>query len=343
MNSEDNVYSNMVKPIIFGMSGLALTTEEKVFFQQHKITSFILFKRNIESTEQLIQLTEDLKKLHPYLKVTILIDQEGGRVARIKPPIIDREYPPMSFFSEMFDNEGEEQATLEIYKNFSELTLMLRSFGIDSGCSPVADLYYSYTHQVIGDRSFGLEVDKVVKSCLIATKAIQENGGIAIMKHIPGHGRAKSDSHLTLPRVDASFEELNSTDFAVFRQLSNNYDLKYAMTAHIIFDAIDPELPITFSKKAIDFIRKDIGFKGIIVTDDICMHALHVNDFNSSSLNDVDVDSEEFVSSIGRATKKSLAAGCDIILHCSGKMSEMKKVVQVVEEFLILNNKDNII
>ncbi|MGI4776343.1 MAG: glycoside hydrolase family 3 N-terminal domain-containing protein [Janthinobacterium lividum] len=332
--NQDTQNTDMIKPIIFGLSGSKLTREETVFFQENKVVGFILFRRNIESKEQILQLTADLKELHPHQDVKVFVDQEGGRVARLKPPIADKEYPTMDFFGKIFDSEGEEKACLEISNNFSNITKMLKQFGIDSGCSPVADLNYPYTHRIIGDRSFGSDVQKVVKSCLASIKAIEENGGIAIMKHIPGHGRAITDSHLSLPKVSTSLEDLNSTDFAVFKQLSENRNIAYAMTAHVVFEAIDPELPATLSKKVINFIRAELGFKGKLMTDDICMRALHQN---------IDLTkAEDLAHSIGNVTKLALEAGCDIILHCNGDMLQMQTVVQAVDEILNLGEISDI-
>ncbi len=260
-------------PLIFGLSGLRLTEEERGLFTKNQITGFILFGRNIESRLQLQNLLEDLRNLYDY-KPLILIDQEGGKVARLKPPIIEKLYPAAASFGEIYDYNPEE-AGQKVFDNYSSLMKDLQGLKIDSPCAPVADLQYIWADQVIGSRSFGKEVQKVVDLSKAAMEAIQKQGGIAIIKHIPGHGRARCDSHYDLPVIEASVDELNITDFEVFKQLSADNKDVWAMTSHIIYKALDPDKPVTLSKAAVDFIRNNIGFKGILITDDICMHALH--------------------------------------------------------------------
>jgi beta-N-acetylhexosaminidase len=263
-----------VKPLIFGISGKTLTKEEQSFFKDNPVVGFILFDRNIESAEQLRGLTYELKNLYPNRTVPIFIDQEGGRVARIKPPISAKLYDKAEKFSQMFDdNPINGMSALE--QNYAEVMKELKLFGIDSSCAPVADLRVSGAHEVIGDRSFGEKVEKVVALCSAAIDGIEKEGGIPVIKHMPGHGRALCDSHLELPKVTASLEELNQTDFKAFKLLSANPKVKWAMTAHIIFDCIDPDKPVTCSKEAVNFIRENIGFERIILTDAIEMLALH--------------------------------------------------------------------
>lgn len=262
------------KPLIFGIQGTILTKQESDFFKNNPVLGFILFTRNIESAAQLKALTSSLKELYPHREVPILIDQEGGRVARIKPPIAEKLYETAEHFSKLYDQSQEEG--LEATKNnYADIMRELKSFSIDSPCTPVADLRIPGAHDVIGDRSFGREVEKVAALCNAAIEGTVQEGGIPIIKHMPGHGRAMSDSHLELPRVTTSLDELNQTDFQVFRTLSANPYVKWAMTAHIVFDCIDPEKPITCSTKGINFIREDIGFEGIVLTDAIEMLALH--------------------------------------------------------------------
>lgn len=262
------------KPLIFGIAGTSLTMQEKELLSKNPIYGFILFKRNIVDREQLLKLVQDLRGLYDY-NILIFVDQEGGRVARLKPPIIDIEYPPAGDFGRIYDQEGAENAYLKVFANYSSLMKSLKEYRIDSPCCPVADLRYPYTDNAIGDRSFGDSVVKVVGLCAKTIEAIEGQGGIAIIKHILGHGRATCDSHYKLPSVTSSLAELNNTDFEVFRQLSKNAKAGWAMTAHIIFEALDTNLPVTLSPTAIKFIRNDIGFKGMLVSDDICMLALH--------------------------------------------------------------------
>lgn len=343
----------MAKQIIFGLSTTFLTKEEKVFFLQNPVAGFILFKRNIESSTQLRQLIIDLKNLYPQKPPLILVDQEGGRVARLKPPLINRFYPPAAHFGELYTKDGKESALKEVYANYFDLMSALKEFAIDSPCAPVLDLYHDFADKVVGDRSFGGNVNMTVDLAIAAVKAIVDAGGIAIIKHIPGHGRALCDSHKALPRVTASKEELTAADFAAFkeviRQLSAKYlDKVWAMSAHIIFDCLDRRRPVTMSKKAVSFIRHEIGFKGILITDDICMSALHGKigtEYREASGLSLSVEAgyvqgledaanlqklrKEYISSLAQATKKSFAAGCDMVLHCSGNLEEMQAVCKV--------------
>lgn len=310
----------MTKPIIFGVSSFELTEHEKKLFIENEIYGFILFKRNIESKEQLHKLIDTLRALYPHKNIPIFVDQEGGRVARIKTPIFNKEYPALEKFGTLYDSDI--HVALEAVKvNHKNLLGELKALGIDCACSPVADLRYAYTDNVIGDRSFGGDVIKVVELCNAAIDGIKAAGGLVVIKHIPGHGRATSDSHLSLPRVTTSFDELNNTDFKVFRELSKNKNVDFAMTAHIIYDALDAESPATLSSTAIKFIRHDIGFKGILMSDDICMKALHMN-INYEI-------KDEYLSNLKLVAQQSLEAGCDIVLHCSGDIEEMRVVVSL--------------
>ena len=322
---------NQFKPIIFGISGTNLTSQEKDFFINNPVVGFILFKRNIESNLQLLKLVSELKELyhnHSLLPL-IFIDQEGSRVARLKPPLASLEYPPAEFFNKLYESNGKNLAINATRDNYLQLMADLRKYGINSPCAPVADLRYTYTDNIIGNRSFGSKVTEVVELCLAAIDGITELGGIPIIKHIPGHGRATCDSHLALPHVKTSLEELNISDFEVFRQLSKDKKTQWAMTAHIIFDALDNMLPVTISKKAINFIREDIGFKGTLISDDICMHALHVGiDFNIKSA---------FIDSLAKVSKQAFEAGCDIVCHCSGNIEEMRAVSEALPYKDILN------
>lgn len=267
-----------IKPLIFGILSTALTFSEKELFKKNRVCGFILFQRNIENREKLADLIKEIKALYPDYKPKILIDQEGGRVARLKPPIILHTYPAAAAFGELYSKKGKVVACNAVYKNYSKLMQDLKKLGIDSPCAPVADLHFSFTDQAIGDRSFGSKVSSVVDLCTEAIRAIKDEGGIPILKHIPGHGRATIDSHFQLPHVYATLEELNNSDFEIFRKLSKNSQDKeknWAMSAHILYKSIDNELPVTLSNKAINFIRDEIGFKGTIISDAIEMGALH--------------------------------------------------------------------
>jgi beta-glucosidase-like glycosyl hydrolase len=307
----------MTIPVIFGISGYELTDQEIELFSQNKVHGFILFSRNIQNGMQLKALTKSLLDLYPdehHERVKIFIDQEGGRVARLKPPITSKLYPPAKFFADLYESGKIEESKILLYKNYYELTLDIKKYNIDSPCSPVCDMYYDYANEVIGDRSFGSKVEQIVELASVVIDSIKSAGGIPIIKHIPGHGRSVLDSHLALPRIDAKLEDLNKTDFEVFRRIAGLAE--YTMTAHIIFDALDSKLPVTLSKEAIKFIRNDIGFKGLIMTDDLCMKALYEN---------LDITPEN----VGKIALESLEAGCDILLHCNGDIKEIKEILKI--------------
>ena len=292
-----------MKPLIFGFKGKSLSDEERSFFLEHQPAGFIIFKRNIESKEQLMVLCTDLTGLFGGREVMILIDQEGGRVQRLTEPLT-KKYPAPSYFSSLIDSEGMEAALKACYDSNLEMALELKEIGININCAPVADLTFEGASNVIGDRSFGSSIDIVVQFCSQAIKAHLDAGIKPIIKHMPGHGRAKSDSHFELPFVDALLPELESTDFAVFQELAKYSSL--AMTAHIVYRALDTELPATTSKTVINYIKDAIGFKGQIITDCITMKALS--------------------GSFAERTTASLEAGCDYVLHCNGEIGEMQEI-----------------
>ena len=355
-----------VKPLIFGISGTSLTEDETKLFQENKVFGFILFSRNIDAKSQVINLTKSLKNLYPDRKVPIFIDQEGGRVARIKPPVIERTYPSAEHFSNLYE-EDKMQAKHELKANYVELMSELRQLGIDSPCAPVCDILYKGASNVIGDRSFGNHADKVIDLCKAAISGIQHSGGIPFIKHIPGHGRAKVDSHFDLPIVDTSLNHLENSDFKVFRELAS--EKVWGMTAHIIYTTLDRKRIATTSPIVIDYIRSNLYFKNTLVSDDLCMYALHgiigeklallkrvitlaKNEQNwkdkySKRLKELfNIDTyqighpiiieicqkklleikPEFLESLSKVTTMTLRAGCDIVLHCSGDIEEMQAV-----------------
>ena len=359
----------MTVPISFGISSTKLTKEEIDLFSEHKAAGFILFSRNIESKKQLLELTSVLKGLYPERKIPIFVDQEGGRIARIKPPIGARLYPSAEHFSNIY-NEDRLRAKRELKANYIQLMSELKEFGIDSPCAPVCDLSFAGASDVIGDRSFGNTPEKVVDLCKSAISGIQHSGGLPFIKHIPGHGRAFVDSHFDLPVVDTSLEELEATDFKVFGELIG--EKVWAMTAHIVYSSIDPLLPATISKRVVDYIRNNIGFKGKLVSDDLCMYALHgeigkkrstlkkvielaqsnlvwredyskslmeLFDINTHQITNLEIielckkklaeSKTEFLESLAKVTRMSLDAGCDLALHCSGDIDEMRTICNV--------------
>ena len=298
-----------MKNVIFGFSGTELSEKEREFFKESNPAGFILFKRNIESKEQVKKLTSHLKSLFPEREVLILIDQEGGRVQRITEPLTVK-YPAAKYFLDLMEDIGIEAALKEVYITNLTIAKELSELGINVNCTPVADLHFDATHDVIGDRSYGTDPEIVIKFCIEVIKAHLDSGVQPIIKHIPGHGRATSDSHLELPVIDANLEELEKTDFHVFKMLSKYSP--FAMTAHIKYLNLDADNPVTLSTKAIKYIRDQIGFTGKIISDCITMSAL------SGSMGD-------------RAIAAS-KAGCDYVLYCSDDIDEMREIASVLQQ-----------
>ncbi|MES2677530.1 MAG: beta-N-acetylhexosaminidase [Pseudomonadota bacterium] len=295
------------KPVIYGCSGLYLTDEEKYFFENSGCVGFILFKRNIRDKEQVKALVASLKELMGS-EVLILIDQEGGRVQRLKGNDWN-DYPPAKKFADLY-LQNKDHAKKECYENYSQISRDLIELGINVNCVPLLDILTPKTHQIIGDRALGSSAKQVIDLAKQVCNACLDHKIYPVIKHIPGHGRGLADSHLELPIVDASLAELEETDFLPFAELK---DQKLAMTAHILYTAIDDKLPATISKKAIDFIHNQIGFKNILMTDDISMKALKGD--------------------VGSRSQAALKAGCDLILHCNGQMEEMVMIDSVLPNF----------
>lgn len=290
----------LFKPVIYGISGTTLSDEEKYFFSKNSCIGFILFARNIVDKTQLKKLTDSLRELMEG-EVLILIDQEGGRVARLRPPVW-KSYPNGKYFSDLYSTNPVE-AKQKLFENFSQIAEELIEVGINVDCAPVLDVLTTKTHDVIGDRAYGENPAQVADLGKEVCKGLLSCGVFPVIKHIPGHGRGSVDSHLELPKVDCSLQELRDFDFLPFKALN---DQKFAMTAHILFEAIDKQNCATISKNAISLIRNEIGFQNILMSDDISMKAL--------------------TQSFAFKTKAILEAGCDLVLHCNGKMDEMKEI-----------------
>mgnify|MGYP001329432007 FL=1 len=288
-------------PAIFGLAGTTLSADERDFFRESQPFGFILFGRNIEQRSQLCTLTNDLRSLTGRDQLPILIDQEGGRVARMQAPEWPA-YPPAAIFEALYADDpvrGLEACAL----NFEALALDLAEVGITVTCAPVLDVPVAGAHDVIGDRAFSQNPDHVAalgEACLVGLKA----GGVeGVIKHIPGHGRSAVDSHKDLPRVAASDAELVS-DLLPFHALSGAL---MAMTAHVIFDAWDFDQCATLSPFVInEVIRKKIGFDGLLMSDDLDMKALS--------------------GEIGKLALSSQRAGCDVVLNCWAKMTDMVSI-----------------
>jgi len=279
---------------ILGCSGAALTAEERAFFRDVRPWGFILFKRNVESPEQVRALVEALRACVGRADAPVLVDQEGGRVQRLGPPHWNR-YPPGRAFGTLAGNDP--LLRREIARLGARLLAHdLAALGINVDCVPVLDVPVPGAHDVIGDRAYGTTPDDVAVLGRAAAEGLIAGGVLPVIKHMPGHGRAGVDSHLNLPVVETAYDELDAVDFAPFRVLS---DMPMAMTAHVVYTAIDPKRPSTTSRKAVrEVMRGAIGFDGLIMTDDLSMKALK--------------------GSIAERTRRALAAGCDVILHCNG-------------------------
>ena len=290
------------KPIIYGMEALALTEPEKKFFAKAKPFGFILFARNIKSTEQVCDLVKELADYSPFAEALVFIDQEGGRVARLRPPLMS-EYPSGEFFGKIYQQD-KAKGLEAIRLAAKSLAGDLRRFGIGANCAPVCDVGAAETHAVIGDRAFGQTAESVTALAGAQAEGLLQAGVYPVIKHIPGHGRATADSHETLPKVSAPKAELQAKDFVPFKALAGQL---FAMTAHILFEDLDKQNPVTLSKPIIDeVIRGEIGFKNLLMSDDLSMKALQ-GDF-------------------GERTSRALQAGCDLILHCNGDMAEMQEI-----------------
>lgn len=296
-----------ISAAIFGVSGTSLTSEEISFFSRVKPFGYILFARNCESPEQIKALVRELKKISGRDNLPILIDQEGGRVARLKPPHFPV-FPPAGKFAELAkkDLEAAKKAT---YLNARLIAHELYNLGITVNCGPLADLPVEGAHDIIGDRAFGKSPQQVIELADSFAKGLADGGVVSVLKHIPGHGRAFADSHLELPVVDTPLEILRQTDFIPFKALAH---LPMAMTAHVLYTAIDDKKMATVSPKAISLIRDELGFDGLLMSDDLSMKAMQ-GDFTQRA-------------------RDVLAAGCDVVLHCNGDMAEMLEVEKGLRE-----------
>jgi beta-N-acetylhexosaminidase len=269
---------------------------------------FILFARNVASADQLRALNEELREAAGDPGALVFVDQEGGRVQRLKPPLA-RLRRPAEAFGALYDQDPA-SAVEAVKLNHQLLAHELRALGFDADCAPCVDLRLPEGHDVIGDRAFGRDPSRVSALGRAAIDGLLAGGVAPVIKHIPGHGRATADSHHHLPVVSTPLNMLEATDFAPFRALA---DAPMAMTAHVVFTAVDPDACVTLSRHAVEtVIRGHIGFDGLLMSDDLSMKAL------GGSFQD--------------RTKLSLAAGCDLVLHCNGDMAEMTAVAEAAGE-----------
>jgi beta-N-acetylhexosaminidase len=298
-----------VRAFISGCEGLSLNTAELDLFARRNPWGLILFQRNCASSAQIKDLTLSFREAVGRKDAPVLIDQEGGRVQRMRPDVNPewRKYPSAARMGAYYEKSP--LHALRVARNAGRLMAEdLAAVGITVDCLPVLDVAQPNTHAVIGDRSYGSTPDAVLSMARAHVAGLMDAGILPVMKHIPGHGRALVDSHKELPRVTASRAELEAVDFRTFAGFA---DCPMAMSAHIVFEAIDKDAPATQSKRVIrDVIRKQIGFNGLLMTDDLSMKAL----------------SGTFTEKVQR----SLEAGCDMVLHCNGVMSELAEVADAV-------------
>jgi beta-N-acetylhexosaminidase len=296
------------RAFITGVAGLELSAAEREFIRKERPWGFILFKRNIDSPAQVTSLVRELRSSANNPEAPVLIDQEGGRVQRLGPPNWPV-YPAGAVFGRLYDIDpalGLEAARLSARLIADDLTAL----GVTVDCLPLADVPVDGADAVICNRAYGTEPGKVAAIGRAVTDGLEQGGVLPVLKHIPGHGRATADTHFKLPEVDTPQKELERTDFAAFQPLA---DLPMAMTAHVVFSALDPAHPATTSATIINqVIRGAIGFQGLLMSDDVSMNAL--------------------AGSLAERTRALIAAGCDMVLHCNGKLDEMQDVARETPE-----------
>lgn len=298
----------MTKAFISGCSGLKLTPNEAAFFKDADPWGLILFKRNCDTPDQIADLVAGFRDTVGRADAPVLIDQEGGRVRRLRPPNWP-DYPPQGIFGDLYVIDPE-KGLRAAWLCARLMAHDLLSIGITVDCLPLLDLRLPETVDAIGDRAYGADPDVVAILGRAACEGLLAGGVLPVIKHLPGHGRARVDSHLELPRISASRQELETADFRPFQALS---DQALAMTAHLLYEAIDPDRPATHSPEIIgEIIRKEIGFDGCLMSDDISMKALGGDMRQRAAL--------------------SFAAGCDLVLHCNGEMAEMDAVAAAAPE-----------
>ena len=287
------------RQVIFGCAGPRLTTPERAFLARANPWGFILFARNIETPAQLAGLVADLRAAVGH-HAPVLIDQEGGRVQRMGPPHWRAWLPPLDQTARARDPQR------AMYLRGRLIAADLAVAGIDVNCAPLADLAWPETHPFLRNRCYGTDPAQVATLARAMADGLLAGGVLPVLKHIPGHGRARADSHLALPVVNTPEAELHRTDFAPFRALA---DLPLGMTGHLMFPGLDPDAPVTTSPRLIGLIREGLGFQGALMTDDISMQAL--------------------AGPVTARAGAALAAGCDLVLHCNGDLAEMTALAEL--------------
>jgi beta-N-acetylhexosaminidase len=294
-----------VRAFITGLAGLTLSAEERAFLRSAEPWGLILFKRNVSTPAQVTDLVQSCRDILGW-HAPVLIDQEGGRVQRLGPPHWPV-YPPGAVYARLYERDpavGLSAARLGTHLIASDLYAL----GIDVDCLPLADVPVAGSDAIIGDRAYGTTPEQVAAIAGALADGLLKGGVLPVLKHIPGHGRATADSHLKLPVVDTDRATLERTDFAAFRPLAK---LPLGMTAHVVFSAIDPSAPATTSATMVgQVIRDSIGFEGLLMSDDVSMGALS--------------------GSLAERSRAAIAAGCDVVLHCNGKLAEMEEIASTV-------------
>lgn len=288
---------------IFGCAGTDLTDAEREFFKEFRPFGFILFARNLEDPDQIRKMCDDLRAAVDH-EAPILIDQEGGRVQRLRPPMATEWPAPLDHADQFGPN-----AARGMYLRYRLIAEELRSLGIDSNCAPVLDVVQAETHPFLKNRCYGRDAKSVAEMGRAVANGLMDGGVLPVMKHMPGHGRATVDSHFDVPNVSAAADL--EEDFAPFRVLK---DLPMGMTGHIRFEAFDTA-PATTSEIVVRLIREEIGFDGLLMTDDISMQALQ--------------------GSVKTRSLAALQAGCDVVLHCNGKLDEMIEIADLAQNMTV--------
>ncbi|MEL6960783.1 MAG: glycoside hydrolase family 3 N-terminal domain-containing protein [Pseudomonadota bacterium] len=283
---------------IFGPEGPAITDWERAFFREYQPFGFILFARNVEHPDQVRRLCDQLRDAAGH-DAPVLIDQEGGRVQRLRAPHWREYMPPLDQMEKSSD------PLRAMWVRYRLIAAELRAVGIDVNCAPCADIAGRVTHPFLRNRCYGDDVATVIDASRQVAEALLDGGVLPVAKHIPGHGLAASDSHKELPRVTASRQFLEQQDFLPFKALA---DLPFGMTAHVVYEDIDDSGPATTSQRMIQLIRQEIGFHGLLMTDDLSMEALSGD--------------------AGTRARAAMAAGVDVVLHCNGKAGEITAVAE---------------
>jgi beta-N-acetylhexosaminidase len=293
-----------MRSFITGVAGLTLTGPERAFLREADPFGFILFKRNVDTPAQVAALTSELRACVGR-DAPVLVDQEGGRVQRLGPPHW-RAYPKGQAYARLWQSSPQ-RALEAAFLGARLIAHDLRAVGIDVNCLPIADVPVEGADAVIGDRAYGTHAGQVAAISRAVSDGLLAGGVLPVLKHIPGHGRANADSHHALPVVTTPHGALQASDFVAFLGLN---DLPLGMTAHVVFTALDADNPATTSAHIIrDVIRGEIGFGGLLMGDDVSMNALS--------------------GTIAERAAASLAAGCDLVLHCNGNLEEMEQVASV--------------